>query len=97
MAGFENRADLDRERLAAVVALIGPDTGRLSVHSTDPVGPVTGRAHGSMRPNLAFDVTVGRLFVVESFVVPKLSCTHDSNPTKLVQPHPRVMFISRLN
>jgi hypothetical protein len=66
MAGFENSADLDRERLAAPIALVRPAPGAFAPQLADPSprAPAT-RTYGTGRPKPRLAEGIRRLLVVE--------------------------------
>lgn len=67
MAVLKDRADTDREGLAASVALAETDPGSLALKASNPaaIGVLTVRANGTVWPKLRFDVSEGRFFVVK--------------------------------
>ena len=65
MAGLETRPDRSTERLAALIALVDANPGALAMKLPDPLYADAVRAHGPVRPEAAFDVGIGGVFIVE--------------------------------
>src|SRR4051812_42732683 len=67
VTALENRADFDGEGLAALVALVSPETGALALHRANAVKAAAMRAHGAVRPNAGFYPRIGRFLIVKVF------------------------------
>ena len=65
VARLEDRPDLDRKRLAAVVALVGTDPRRLAGHRPVALDAAAMRAYRTFRPDAGFDEAISGCFVVE--------------------------------
>ena len=65
VAGLEDRPDLDRERLAAVVALVRADARTFAIHRAVALDAAAMRADGAFRPDTRFDESVSGFFVVK--------------------------------
>ena len=69
MAVFEDGADFDGERLAAVLALVSADAGGLALELRHTVMRSAAlRADWTIGPKPSFDPFVGFFFVVEALV-----------------------------
>jgi hypothetical protein len=62
---FEDRSNLHRERLAAVVALVRTNPGGLAGHLPVALDATTVRADRAARPDAGFHEGIRSLFVVE--------------------------------
>ena len=65
MAGFENGANLDGERLATVAALVDANPGALALHLHAVADHTALRAGRAMGPDAGFHIGIGGFFVVE--------------------------------
>jgi hypothetical protein len=65
MAIFKNGPDLDRERLAADIALVGADPGAIAIHLADSFCAFTMGADGAIRPQSRLDNFISSLFIME--------------------------------
>src|SRR6266851_675034 len=65
VARLEDRPDLDRERLAAIVALVRTDPRRLAGHRPVALDAAAMRTDWAFRPDAGFDEAVSGFFVVE--------------------------------
>ncbi|MCY1312061.1 hypothetical protein D9M70_624440 [compost metagenome] len=65
VARFKYGPDLDGERLAAVIALVGSDAGRGSAHQLVPLSAATVRAHRSVGPDARLHESIGCFFIVK--------------------------------
>lgn len=68
MARLENGPDLDVEWLAAGVALIKSDPSGFAGHLGVALFLAAMRAHGTVRPDLGFNPSVGRFLIVKAFI-----------------------------
>src|ERR1700688_4055056 len=68
MAGLEYGPDLHSEGFAALVALVGADTGGLALHWANPINPAAMRAHRALRPYAGFYPSVSGCFIVKVLV-----------------------------
>jgi hypothetical protein len=66
VAVLEDRADLDREGLVAVVALLDADAGALALQRLDAVRGSAMRADRTIRPEPSLDPLICGVFVVEA-------------------------------
>ena len=65
MAGLEYRADLHRERLAAVLALVDANARALALHLAIALCAATVGANRAVRPDASLNEFIRGLFVVE--------------------------------
>lgn len=65
VAGLENGADLNGERLAALVALVSADPGALTFHLADANAAGAVRADRAGRPDARFNEGISGFFVME--------------------------------
>jgi hypothetical protein len=65
MARFEDRPDLDRKRLPAVVALVRSDPGAITAHRAVALDAAAVRADWAARPDASLNEPIGRFLVVE--------------------------------
>jgi homoserine dehydrogenase len=63
--GFEDGADFYRERLAALVTLVGANAGAFAVHLRNTIYAATMTANRTIRPQALFDEGIRCLFVME--------------------------------
>jgi len=65
VAIFKDRSHLNRERLAADIALVGSNSGAIAVHFADSFLASTMRADGAIRPQSRLDNFISSVFIVE--------------------------------
>lgn len=68
VAGFEHRADLDREGFAAPVALVDADPGGAPLELSDARVVVAARADRTIRPDTPFDELIRARLVEKRFL-----------------------------
>src|SRR5258708_6928510 len=64
MACLEHGSDLDRERLAARIALVGANARALALHGADTLGLTATRAHRAVGPKACLNEPICLGFVV---------------------------------
>src|SRR5207302_2665042 len=69
VALLEDGADLDGKRLAAGVALVSAEPSALAFQRSALVDNAAMRANAPVRPNHAFNIGVGGLFVLEAGLI----------------------------
>jgi hypothetical protein len=65
VAGLENGAHPDGERLLAGVAFVQARAGGFAVQLADALTAIALKAYRAIRPQLGFDIRKGGVFVVE--------------------------------
>jgi hypothetical protein len=95
VARFENGPYLYGELLAALVALVQADPGRVAAHLADALGAAAMRADRAVGPHMGFNPSVSRFLVVEGVGFDH-GFRHGGQFLFVNQPYPRYVGLSNI-